>query len=351
MVKTEEKEHRVRIGITHGDINGIGYEVIIKALYDTRINELFTIIVYGNSKVASYHKKTINLGDFNFNLVKNADLANPKRSNIINCFEYEVKVELGKETKLGGTLAFESIKAAVRDMKNNKIDVLVTAPINKKNIQSEDFKFPGHTEYLEKEFGAKNHLMLMISNKLRIGVITGHIPLKEVSNNLTKEIILNKINVLNQSLIKDFGIRKPKIALLGINPHAGESGTLGAEEQNIIIPAVNEAYSKGILALGPYSADGFFGSGEYSKFDGILAMYHDQGLVPFKTLAFESGVNFTAGLPVIRTSPVHGTAFDIAGQNIASPDSFREALYLGYEIFKNRQIYEQISRQPLKITN
>lgn len=351
MEKTEEKEHRVRIGITHGDINGIGYEVIIKALYDTRINELFTIIVYGNSKVASYHRKTLNLGDFNFNLIKYADAANPKRSNIINCFEYEVKVELGKDTKLGGTIAFESIKAAIKDMKNNKLDVLVTAPINKKNIQSEDFKFPGHTEYLEKEFGAKDHLMLMVSDNLRIGVITGHIPLKEVPNNITKEIILNKIKILNQSLQKDFGIRKPKIALLGVNPHAGENGHLGIEEQDIVIPAVNEAFGKGTLVYGPYSADGFFGSGEYSKFDGILAMFHDQGMLPFKTLAFESGVNFTAGLPIVRTSPAHGTAFDIAGQNIASPDSFRQAMYLGFEIFKNRQMYEQLNKHPLAVNS
>lgn len=350
MDKTEEKEYRVRIGITHGDINGIGYEVIIKSLYDTRINELFTIIVYGNSKVASYHRKTLNLADFNFNLIRNADAANPKRSNIINCFDYEVKVELGKATKLGGTIAFESIKAAVRDLKNNKIDVLVTAPINKKNIQSEDFRFPGHTEYFEKEFGAKNHLMLMVSNNLRIGVITGHMPLKDVPASINKEMILNKINILNQSLIKDFAIRKPKIALLGINPHAGENGHLGSEEQTHVIPAVNEAFNSGVLVYGPYSADGFFGSGEYNKFDGILAMYHDQGMIPFKALAFDTGVNFTAGLPIVRTSPAHGTAFDIAGQNKASSDSFREAMYLGYEIFRNRQTYEQLNRQPLKLS-
>ena len=349
MDKPVEKEKRVRIGITHGDINGIGYEVIIKALLDNRINELFTIIVYGNSKVASYHRKTLNLNDFNFNLIKNADAANPKRSNIINCFEYEVKVELGKSTKLGGVMALESLTVAVKDLKNNKIDVLVTAPINKSNIQSDEFKFPGHTEYLAKEFGAKEVLMLMVSNSLRIGVITGHIPLSEVSNKLSKELILTKIRLLNNSLIKDFSIRKPRIALLGVNPHAGDSGFLGTEEQNFIIPAVQEAFGNGILAFGPYSADGFFGSGEFSKFDGILAMYHDQGLLPFKTLAFDSGVNFTAGLPIVRTSPSHGTAFDIAGLNNAQADSFREAIYLGYEIFRNRTMNIQLKENALKI--
>ena len=348
MEKTADKDKRVRIGITHGDINGIGYEVIIKALYDSRINDFFTIIVYGNSKIASYHRKTLNLGEFNFNLIKNAEAANPKRSNIINCFDYEVKVELGKNTKMGGVLALESLKAAVKDLKSNKIDVLVTAPINKYNIQSDDFQFPGHTEFLAKEFDAKEVLMLMVSNNLRIGVITGHIPLSEVSAKLTKELILNKVRILNNSLIKDFNIRKPRIALLGVNPHAGEDGFLGKEEQNVIIPAITEAFNNNILAFGPYSADGFFGSGEYNKFDGVLAMYHDQGLLPFKTMAFDTGVNFTAGLPIIRTSPDHGTAFDIVGQNKAQADSFREALYLGNEIFKSREANLRLTENALK---
>jgi 4-hydroxythreonine-4-phosphate dehydrogenase len=351
MEKSPDKDRRVRIGITHGDINGIGYEVIIKALYDNRINEFFTIIVYGNSKIASYHRKILNLGDFNFNLIKNADAANPKRSNIINCFDYDAKVELGKNTKLGGILALESLKAAVKDLKSNKIDVLVTAPINKYNIQSEDFRFPGHTEFLAKEFDAKEVLMLMVSNNLRIGVITGHIPLREIPNKLSKELILNKIRILNNSLIKDFNIRKPRIALLGVNPHAGDNGFLGTEEQSFIVPAVTEAFNNNFLAFGPYSADGFFGSGEYNKFDGILAMYHDQGLLPFKTLAFDTGVNFTAGLPIVRTSPAHGTAFDIVGQNKAQADSFREALYLGNEIYKNRIANQKLSEYAMMTNN
>ncbi len=334
-------DNRIRIGITQGDINGIGYEVIIKALYDNRINELFTIIVYGNSKMASYHKKTINLNDFNFNVIRNADAANPKRSNIINVFDYEVKIELGKSTKLAGKLALECLEAAIKDLKANKIDVLVTAPINKKNMQQEDFKFPGHTEYLAKQFNVDETLMLMVSEKTRIGIITGHLPLKDVSNSITKELILKKLKILNKSLIRDFGINKPKIAILGINPHAGEEGFLGNEEQDIIIPAIKEAFANNILVFGPFAADGFFGSLEFLKYDAVMAMYHDQGLIPFKTMAFNSGVNFTAGLPVVRTSPAHGTAYNIAGLNLASPDPIRAALYLGYEVCKNRMEYDR----------
>ncbi len=344
------KDSRIRIGITHGDINSIGYEVIIKALMDPRMYELFTPIVYGSSKVASYHKKTLNLPDFNFNLIKKAEFANPKRANIINISEDEIKIEIGKSTDTAGIYSLMSLERAVADLKHNEIDVLVTAPINKKNIQSDNFSFPGHTEYLAQRFETKNVLMLMISNSIRIGVITGHVPLKDVPGLITDELILNKINILNESLIKDFAIRKPRIAILGLNPHSGDNGLIGNEEDKIIVPAIQKANDKGCLVFGPYPADGFFGSSNFQKFDGILAMYHDQGLVPFKTLAFDNGINFTAGLPIVRTSPGHGTAYDIAGMDKASPDSMREALYKAYDICKNRMEHQELTANPLKKT-
>ena len=344
------KDNRIRIGITHGDINGIGYEVIIKALNDPRINEQFTIIVYGSSKVASYHKKMLNAPDFNFNLIKKADAANPKRANIINISEEEIKIDLGKSTDVAGQYSLLALEKAIIDLKQNEIDALVTAPINKKNIQSTGFNFPGHTEYLAERFETKDVLMLMTSENVRIGVITGHTALRNEHELVTEELILKKINILNDSLIKDFAIRRPKIALLGLNPHAGDQGIIGDEEEKIIIPAIKKANEKGILAFGPYPADGFFGSSNYLKFDGILAMYHDQGLIPFKTLCFEKGINFTAGLPFVRTSPGHGTAYDIAGQNLASADSMREAIYMAFDICKNRMEYKKLTANPLKKT-
>ncbi len=347
MDKISDTKNKIRVGITHGDLNGIGYEVIIKTLMDIRIFELFTPVVYGSSRVASYHRKTIGIDNFSFNLIKDADFANPKRSNIINCYDKEIKINLGESTDIAGKLAYLALERAVKDLKDNKIDVLVTAPINKKNIQSDDFIFPGHTEYLTQKFDCKDSLMLMVSNKLRIGVITGHIPIKDVSSSITEELILKKIKILNDSLIKDFGIIKPKIALLGLNPHAGDQGLIGDEEQKIIIPGIKKACDKNILAFGPYAADGFFGSSNFAKFDGILAMYHDQGLIPFKTLSFDKGVNFTAGLPIVRTSPGHGTAYDIAGQNQASPNSLRDAIYLACDIYRKRLEYEKLNANPL----
>ena len=343
---------KVRVGITHGDFNGIGYEVIIKTLINPGIVELCTPIVYGSSKIASYHRKAIeNIGDFNFNLVKNAQAANPKRPNIVNIYEQEVKIDVGTSTPIAGKLSVLALEAACEDLKNNQIDVLVTAPINKENIQSDTFKFPGHTEYLAQKFNSTEQLMLMVSNNLRIGVITGHIPLREVANQLTSELILKKIKILNESLKKDFAIRKPRIAVLGINPHAGDGGVLGNEEAEIITPAIRQAFDKeNIMAFGPFPADGLFGTDNYTKFDGILAIYHDQGMIPFKTLAFDSGVNFTAGLPIVRTSPAHGTAYDIVGKNIASEDSFREAVYLAIDIFKNRKMHAELNKNPLKTT-
>ncbi|MCK9617384.1 MAG: 4-hydroxythreonine-4-phosphate dehydrogenase PdxA [Lentimicrobiaceae bacterium] len=349
MTKTSEKEHIIA-GITHGDLNGIGYEVIIKSLMDARIMEMFTPIVYGSSKVASYHRKTLNINDFTFNLIKKADMAVPRRANIINIYEPEIKIDMGVSTHLAGEMAFLALEAAIEDIKKGLIDVLVTAPINKKNIQSDKFNFPGHTEYLAEKFSASDPLMLMVSGNLRIGVVTGHIPLTEVSNTINTELILNKIKILNESLKRDFNIQRPKIALFGLNPHAGDEGLLGNEEIDIIIPAVNQAMEQGILAYGPYAADGFFGSETFTQFDGMLAMYHDQGLLPFKTLAFESGVNYTAGLPFVRTSPAHGTAYELAGKDKASPDAFRAAIYLAIDIYKNRQMFDHLQANALSNT-
>ncbi len=339
---------KIKLGISHGDINGIGYEIIFKVISDVRIFDICTPIVYGSSKVAAYHRKALNISNFNLNNILRADEAHPKRANIINCVDDEIRVELGKATQMGGEGAYAALKQAVADLKDGKIDVLVTAPINKANIQSEAFNFPGHTEYLESEFGTDGSLMLLISDRLKVGVVTGHIPISEVSTSITKEKILNKLRILNKTLKEDFTIRRPRIAVLGLNPHAGDDGLIGKEEQDIIIPAIEEAKDKGIMALGPYAADGLFGSNNLAKFDAVLAMYHDQGLIPFKTISFSSGVNFTAGLPIIRTSPDHGTAFDIAGQGIADEESFRQAVYAAIDIFKNRSQNHDLAKNPLK---
>jgi 4-hydroxythreonine-4-phosphate dehydrogenase len=345
----EEKKpaEKTRIGITQGDLNGIGYEIIIKTFEDSRILENIIPVVYGSSKVASYHRKILNYNDFNFNLVKNASSSIPKRVNIINITNQEVKIELGKSTEAAGEMAFQALEAATQDLKKNQIDVLVTAPINKKNMHSANFEFPGHTEYLVKKFDASEHLMLMVCQKLRVGVITGHIPISQVPSMLNPSLILSKIRVMHHSLERDFNIQKPRIAVLGLNPHAGDEGVIGNEDLEIVLPAVKEANDENMLVFGPYPADGFFGSTNFMKFDGILAMYHDQGMIPFKALSFDNGVNFTAGLPFVRTSPAHGTAYDIAGKNEASPNSFREAIYLAMEIFKNRKIYDELHDNPL----
>ena len=335
-------------GISHGDINGIGYEVIIKALMDPTINDICVPIVYGSPKVAAYHRKALNINNFSFNNIRTPEEANARKSNLINCLDDNVRVELGKSTTHGGEAAFISLERAVSDLKNGKIDVLVTAPIDKKNIQSDKFRFNGHTEYLKEISGADEVLMLMVSESLKIGVATGHVPLKQVPGLITTDLILKKLRLMNQSLILDFGIRKPRIAVLGLNPHAGDNSLLGSEEAEIIAPAVEQAVRENILAFGPFPADGFFGAGSFTHFDGILAMYHDQGLAPFKALSFDTGVNFSAGLPFIRTSPVHGTAFQIAGRGEASESSFRQALYLAVDIFRNRQMYNEITRNPLK---
>lgn len=341
-------QNKIVVGISQGDINGISYEVIIKSLMDNRIFDFCIPVVYGSAKVAAYHRKALNIANFSFNNIKSADDANIKRANIINCLDDNVRVELGKSTEIAGESSLISLENAVKDLKDGKIDVLITAPINKDNVQSEKFNFPGHTEYLTKESESKDSLMLMVSENLKVGVVTTHLPLSKVPEALTEELILDKLRIMNKSLIQDFRIRKPKIAVLGLNPHAGDNGLLGTEEVDVIIPAINKAKDEGILALGPYPADGFFGSDNFNKFDAVLAMYHDQGLTPFKALAFNSGVNYTAGLDFIRTSPGHGTAYEIAGSGKASEISFRNAIYLACDIFRNRSEYKEISADPLQ---
>jgi 4-hydroxythreonine-4-phosphate dehydrogenase len=342
-------EEKIIVGISQGDINGIGMEVIIKTFLEPQMLELCTPVVFGSAKTAMYHRKALNIEDFSFNQIKEFSEINYKRANIVNVYEEDVNIELGKQTEAGGKYAFKSLEAASVALLQGKIDVLVTAPINKENIQSPEFKFAGHTEYLDEKFGDGNSLMFLVSDTLRVAVVTGHIPVTQVAAALSQEKILKKIQALNKSLIQDFEIRKPKIAVLGLNPHAGDNGVIGNEEQQSIIPAINKAKEEGILAYGPYPADGFFGNGSYKKFDAVLAMYHDQGLIPFKTIAFNSGVNFTAGLPVVRTSPDHGTAYDIAGKNLASEESFRKAIYTAIDIYRSRKQYTEITANPLKI--
>lgn len=341
-------QDKIVVGISQGDINGISYEVIIKALMDPRMYDFCVPVVYGSAKVAAYHRKALNIANFSFNNVRNADEANVKRANIVNCLDDNIRVELGKSTQIAGEASYLSLQHAVKDLKEKRLDVLVTAPINKDNIQSDKFKFPGHTEYLTKEFGADESLMLMISENLKVGVVTGHMPISQVPQSITMDSILKKLRIMNKSLIQDFKIRKPKIAVLGLNPHAGDNSLLGREEVDIIIPAIEKAKTENIMAFGPFPADGFFGSDSFKKFDAILAMYHDQGLVPFKALAFGTGVNYTAGLSIIRTSPGHGTAFEIAGLNQASEDAFRNAIYLACDIYRNRTEYLEISKNPLQ---
>ncbi len=327
---------KIRLGITQGDINGISYEIIIKTLKDKRIAELCVPILYGSPKVAAYHRKAINVDNFSLNHINDATEANSKRSNVINVVDDNIRVELGKSTEAAGEASFLALEAAVNDLQVGKIDVLLTAPINKHNIQRDDFDFNGHTEYLAQRFDVESFIMLMISDELKVGVVTGHVPVSQIAEHITKDAILNKIRVLNKSLKNDFGITKPKIAVLGLNPHVGDKGLVGKEEDEIIIPALDIAREENIMALGPYSSDGFFGRSAYTHFDAVLAMYHDQGLAPFKAITKEGGVNYTAGLPFVRTSPDHGTAYEIAGDGMASPDAFRKALYYAIDIHKTR---------------
>ena len=348
MSNLPENEDKLSVGITIGDINGIGPEVIIKTFADNRMHQVCTPVIYGSTKTISFHKKAINNTEFNFTTIRNIGELNHKRTNLINCWEEEIKIDIGQATPTGGKYAFMALQQACKDLAEGNIDVLVTAPIDKKTMQQEGFRFPGHTEYLAQQFNSPDYLMMLVSDRLRVATVTGHIPVKKVSEEITIEKIVSKIKVMNNSLKRDFNIRKPRIAVLGLNPHSGDDGLIGSEEKEIISPAIKAAFDSGILVYGPFPADGFFGMTKFKSFDGVLAMYHDQGLVPFKSLSFDSGVNFTAGLPIVRTSPDHGTGYDIAGKNIASEDSFRSAIYLACDIFNNRKLYDEVNANPLK---
>lgn len=340
-------KENIKVGITIGDFNGIGMEVIIKTFLDSRMLDKITPIVYGSAQIASFYKKELEINNVGFNKISNTLDALANKVNIIDLWEEDITIEMGKSTEIAGQYAFKSLEAATEDLAAGKVDVLITAPINKKNIQSDKFNFPGHTEYLTNYSNADDSLMLMVLDNLRVGTVTNHLPLKEVSAMLTKDLICKKIATLQSSLQKDFGIKKPKIALLGLNPHAGEDGMLGSEEKEIIFPAIEAMQEKGVLVYGPYPSDGFFGSSNFKNFDGILAIYHDQGLTPFKTLVAGAGVNFTAGLPIVRTSPDHGTGYDIAGKGIASEESFRNAIFTAVDIYNTRKTYQEISANPL----
>ncbi|NMM50728.1 4-hydroxythreonine-4-phosphate dehydrogenase PdxA [Marinigracilibium pacificum] len=339
------------IGITIGDLNGIGTEVIIKSLIDNRITKQFTPVIYGSTKTLSFYRKALKVDNFNYIHVKNEKEFIPKKINVLNVWDHPVDITMGKSTPEGGEYAFKALEKAVSDAKEGHIDAIVTAPINKHNIQQEDFNFPGHTEYLADRCSVKNELMFLVSDELRVAVMTGHIPLKDVSSKLSKESIIKKLEVMINSLKHDFGIKKPRIAVLGLNPHAGEMGLLGDEEEKIINPAVIELKNKGNLVFGPFAADGFFGTASFKKFDAVLAMYHDQGLIPFKSIAFDTGVNFTAGLPIVRTSPDHGTAYDIAGKDEANPSSMIQAIFAAIDIVKNRKEYKTFEAAPLNEEN
>ena len=342
------EERKIKVGITHGDINGIGYEVILKAFSDPVMLELCTPVIYGSPKVAAYHRKAMDIST-NFSIVVSAANAQDGKVNIVNCIEEELKVEMTKPTVEGGKAALMALERALAEYREGLFDVLVTAPINKHTIQSDSFHFPGHTEYIQERAGeGKEALMILLKGDFRVALVTGHIPVSEIASHITKELIQKKLQIFHRSLKQDFGIDNPRIAVFSLNPHGGDNGLLGSEEQDIIIPAMKEMVAQGIQCFGPYPADGFMGSGNYMHFDGILAMYHDQGLAPFKALAMDEGVNFTAGLPVVRTSPAHGTAYDIAGKGIASEDSFRQAVYVALDIFRNRCIEKEISARPLR---
>ena len=339
---------KILVGITQGASNGIGYEVIIKALSDPRILEQFTPVIYGSSKIFSFYRKTIpEIEQMDTNAINNAREAHPKRVNIVNCLPDSAYAEPGQATPESAKAAIACLDRAVEDLKAGEIDVLVTGPINKKAMSGQGFGFPGHTEYIQNAFGVKDVTMLMVSSRIKVGVVTGHIPLKDVAASITEEKILSKLRLINESLQKDFCIDKPRIAVLSLNPHSGDGGLLGDEEGLIIIPAIKKAVDEGILAFGPFSPDGFFGLSHYENFDATLAMYHDQGLAPFKALSFEDGVNFTAGLPVVRTSPDHGTAFEMAGRDEADPLSMRAAIFTAIDIFRKREQFRQLQENKM----
>ena len=341
------EERKIRVAITQGDTNGVGYEVILKVFSDPNILELCTPIIYGSPKIASYHRKALNL-DVPYTIINHAEEARDGRVNLLACFDDEIKIEMGQPSQEAGAAALKALDRAMTDYRSELYDVLVTAPINKATIQSPSFHFPGHTEYIETSVGeGQKALMILMNETLRVALVTTHLPIKDIAKAITKEGIIEKATIFHKALKRDFRISSPRIAVLSLNPHAGDNGLLGSEEKDIILPAIEELADKGIQAFGPFAADGFFGSGAYDHFDGVLAMYHDQGLAPFKTIALESGVNYTAGLPIVRTSPDHGTAYDIAGKGIADENSMRQAIFTAIDVFRNRQFYDEPLQNPL----
>ena len=341
------EERKIRVAITQGDTNGVGYEVILKAFADPAMFELCTPIIYGSPKIATYHRKALNL-ETNFSIINKAEEARDGRLNLLNCFDQEVKVELGVPSQEAGQAALMALDRAMTDYRSGLYDVLVTAPINKATIQSPGFRFPGHTEYIEASVGdGQKALMILMNENIRVALVTTHLAIKNVAEAITQEKIVEKATILHRSLKRDFRISNPRIAVLSLNPHAGDEGLLGNEEKDIIRPAIEQLTEQGIQAFGPYPSDGFFGSGAYDRFDAVLAMYHDQGLTPFKALALDDGVNFTAGLPIVRTSPDHGTAFDIAGTGKADENSMRQAIYTAIDVYRNRIVYDETLANPL----
>lgn len=336
------------IGISCGDLNGIGIELIIKTFSDTRILELCTPIIFASSKVINFYRKSVPEINFNFQSIKEANRLNPKQANVYNCWEEELPINPGQMTETGGKYAVLSLRTAAQALKEKIIDGLVTAPIHKKNIQSPDFNFTGHTPFLKDLFGVSDVAMMMCAGDFRVALMTEHVPVSEIARHITKDAILSKLQIIHQSLQKDFGIAKPKIAVLGLNPHAGDEGLVGNEEETIIKPAIKEAKNNNMLVIGPYSADAFFARRSYTRFDAVLAMYHDQGLIPFKSLAISEGINYTAGLPAVRTSPDHGVAFDIAGKDQADASSFFTAVFECIDIINRRKEYEENRKNPLK---
>lgn len=341
-----KKAENIIVGISIGDLNGIGSEVILKTFEDTRMLELCTPVIFANAKIVSFLRKELNI-DISIHGIDKIEQLVVGKINVLNVWREGVNLELGKNDDVVGGYAIKSFVAATKALKEGLVDVLVTAPINKYNIQSEEFKFPGHTDYLNKELEG-NALMLMVHDDLRVGLLTDHVPVNEVAKHLNEKLISSKIKTIIQTLKQDFEIEKPKVAVLGLNPHSGDNGVIGQEEEKIIKPALKKLFEAGNMVFGPFSADGFFGSAQYEKYDAVIATYHDQGLIPFKTLSFGNGVNYTAGLNKIRTSPDHGTAYEIAGKGVANHESFKEAVYLAIDIFKKRNDYQELIKNPLK---
>lgn len=344
------KTEKLRVGITMGDINGIGPEILIKAFHDPRLREVCVPVIYGSSRVINIYRKILKINKFHYIVVNKAKQAQYRKLNVIECGPDMDRIDVGKPSEMGGKAAFMAIKRALEDAKHRELDVLVTMPVDKATFQMQDESFVGHTELLTKAFGIHESLMLMVSDELRIGVVTNHLPIRNISRNLSTKKIVQKVTIMDKTLKQDFSIQRPIIALLGLNPHAGDQGLIGREEQEVILPAVQSLQKSGILVQGPFPADGFFGSLAYRKFDGVMAMYHDQGLVPFKLISGYAGVNFTAGIPFIRTSPDHGVAYDIAGKDLANTESFLKSLYLAIDVFRTRESNIDLQKNALQLT-